>query len=128
VRHCAALEWIGAGGYQVCLGRWSPENLRRAWDARNKSDLKAAITYYQKAIAIDPEFCAALNDLGTAYLQTDQLDLAIEQFNKAIVVDAHAAKPNSDLAIAYLRQDRYANAERAARRALDLDRVSTHGH
>jgi tetratricopeptide (TPR) repeat protein len=102
--------------------------LTRAGEARNKGDFGAAITYYQKATAIDPEFSAAFNDLGILYLQTEQLDLAIEQFNRAIVIDAHAARPHSNLAMAYLRQDRYADAEYVARRALDLDRVSTHGH
>ena len=98
----------------------------RASKAVQMGDLEAAIQHYKKAIAIDPEFCAAINNLGSAYLRVNGTDLAIEQFNKAIAVDPHAAMPYSNLAIAYLRQDKYSDAERTARRALDLNRAGVH--
>ena len=110
------------------IPRRAEREFKRALAAEDKVDREAAITYFQKAIAIDPQFCAALNDLGTTYLRKDQLDLAIEQFNKAIAVDPHAARPYSNLAIAYIRKDQYSDAERAARRVLDLDRAGTRGH
>ena len=53
--------------------------------------------------------------------------MAIEQFTKAIAVDPHAAVPHLNLAIAYLRQCLFADAEQAARRAVDLDRVGRYG-
>jgi len=110
------------------IPRRADREFKKAWAAQRKGDRETAIVYFQKAIAIDAEFCAALNDLGTTYLQTDQPDLAIEQFNKAIAVDPHRAKPYSNLALAYLRKDQYSDAERAARYALDLDRTGAYGH
>jgi tetratricopeptide (TPR) repeat protein len=98
----------------------------RASKALQKGDLEAAIQYYKKAIAIDPGFSTAINNLGSTYLRVNGTDLAIEQFNKAIAVDPHAATPYSNLAIAYLRQDQYSDAERTARRALDLNRAGVH--
>lgn len=65
----------------------------RAWKARNKGALEKAIQHFEAAIAIDPEFAAALNDLGMTYLHLQRLDSAIKQFSKAIAVDAHAAMP-----------------------------------
>jgi Flp pilus assembly protein TadD len=109
------------------IPKQAERDYRKAWVARDKGDLQTAILDFQKAIAIDPEFHEALNDLGTTYLQLNQIDLAIEQFNKAMAADPHAAKPCSNLAIAYLRSQQYADAERAARRVLDLDRAGTHG-
>jgi len=106
--------------------RRAKREVKSAWAARNEGDFQRAIVHFQKAIAIDPAFCAALNDLGTAYLETGQADLAIEQFNKVIAVDPHVARGYSNLAIAYLRKDQYSDAERAARRAVDLDRMDTH--
>src|SRR5206468_12919189 len=41
-------------------------------------------------------------------------------------VDPRAALPCSNLAIAYLLQNQYRDAERIARRAVDLDRTGTH--
>jgi tetratricopeptide (TPR) repeat protein len=108
--------------------RRAEREFKRALAAEGKGDRERAIVYFQKAIAIDPEFSAAFNDLGTTYLQTDQLDLAIEQFNKAIAADPYGATPYSNLPLAYLRTEQYNDAERAARRALELDRTGTHGH
>jgi Flp pilus assembly protein TadD len=110
------------------IPRRAEREYQRAVAADGKGDHKAAITSFQKAIAIDPEFCMALNNLGAEYLQTNEVDLAIEQFNKAVAVDPHAVKPYSNLAIAYLRKEQFGDAERAARRVLDIDRADTHGH
>ena len=108
--------------------RRAEREFQRALAAREKGDREMAILSFRKAIAIDPDFCAALNDLGVSYLETDRIDLAIEQFDKAVAIDPHAPKPYANLAIAYLRKGEYADAERAARRVIDLDRAGTHGH
>jgi tetratricopeptide (TPR) repeat protein len=60
--------------------RCAQQEFKRARVAQLKGDHQAAIVLFQKAIAIDPDFCEALNDLGKSYLEIDQLDLAIEQF------------------------------------------------
>jgi tetratricopeptide (TPR) repeat protein len=99
---------------------------QRALKARNKGDNEQAIAHFQRAISADPEFSAALNDLGATYFQLGKIDTAIEQFKQAINVDPHAAMPCSNLAVAYLWQQQYRDAERVARRAVDLDRGSTH--
>ena len=100
----------------------------RASKAVQKGDLEAAIQYFKKAIAIDPEFSAAINALGSTYLRVNCIDPAIEQFNKAIAVDPHEAGPYSNLALAFLGQEQYCGAERTARRALDLDRTGIYVH
>jgi tetratricopeptide (TPR) repeat protein len=99
----------------------------RALKAKEKGENEKAITYFKKALAVDPEFCAAINDLGTTYLQLERTDLAVEQFQQAIALDPHTAPPFSNLAIAYLMQNEFTDAERAARQAIDLDRAGTHG-
>ena len=99
----------------------------RGLKAKDKGEDEAAVSYFRKAIAVDPEFCAAFNGLGTVYLRWNKLELAVEQFNNAIFVDPHAATPYSNLALAYIMQTYYADAERAARRAIDLNRTAAHG-
>ncbi len=100
---------------------------QRALKAEDRGDRQAAIEHLQKAIRIDPEFCAARNDLGANYLFTNHIDLAIEQLNKTIAIDPHAAMPYSNLAVAFLMQNRLDDAERAARQEVDLDRAGTRG-
>jgi tetratricopeptide (TPR) repeat protein len=100
---------------------------QRGRKAKEKGENEKAIAYFKKAIAVDPEFCAAINDLGTTYLRLDRTDLAVEQFQQAIAVDPHAAEPHSNMALGYLMQNEYADAQRAARRAIDLDRGGAHG-
>ncbi len=126
-------EWpVGATVTVHELGHKVPKQAERefakAWTARDKGDRTAAIASFQKAIAIDPEYCAALNDLGTTYLDTNQVSLAIEQFDKAIAIDPHAPKPYTNLAIAFLKQEQFRDAERAARRVIDLDPSDTRGN
>ncbi|HXJ41067.1 MAG TPA: tetratricopeptide repeat protein, partial [Bryobacteraceae bacterium] len=107
--------------------RKAEREFKRAWAARDKGNLDVAIMSFHKAIALDPKYCAALNDLGITYLQTDQVDLAIEQFNKIIAIDPHSSSAYSNLAIGSLRKEQFTDGERLARRALALDRTSTHG-
>jgi Flp pilus assembly protein TadD len=97
-----------------------------ALKATKKGDNENTIAHLNKAIAVDPEFCAAMNNLGVAYLESDRLAMAVEQFTKAIGVDPHASRPHENLALAYLRQGLLKDAERTARRAADLDRVNPH--
>ena len=103
------------------------KEFERARKATNEGEKENAIAHYHKAIAADPEFFAAINNLGVTYLDLNRVDVAIEQFTKAIAVDPHAPLPEANLAIAYLRQGLIADAERAARRAVDLDRVGRYG-
>src|SRR3982751_1325601 len=99
----------------------------RALKAKHKGQNEDAIAHFRSAISLDPEFSAAINDLGTTYLKLNKINLAVEQFSKAITVDPHSPLPCSNLAIAYLRENQYRDAERTARRAVDLDPADTHG-
>jgi tetratricopeptide (TPR) repeat protein len=100
------------------------KEFERAQKATNEGEKERAIAHYQKAIAADPEFLAAINNLGVTYFDLNRVDVAIEQFTKAIAVDPHAAAPQINLALVHFRQGRFADAERAARRAVDLDHVN----
>jgi len=99
----------------------------RAHRDLDKGSIEKAIPHLETAIAIDPDFSAALNDLGTSYIMLRRVDSAIEQLTKAIAVDPHAAMPHSNLALAYLQKHQYAEAERLARRAVALDQTWAHG-
>lgn len=97
----------------------------RAARAQDKGDHEKAIEHLKKAVAIDPEFTEAANNLGVAYLHTNHVDLAINQFNKVIAIDPHGTLANSNLAVAFLMQKHFIEAERAARHQLELERAGT---
>ena len=99
----------------------------RAVNAGKRGENDKAIAYYKRAIAADPEFAEAINDLGVAYLRSNSIELAVEEFTKAIAVDPHAPLPYDNLANAYLRERLFVDAERTARRGIDLDRVGSYG-
>ena len=48
-----------------------------------KGDIPSAISFYQRAISLDPNFAQAYSNLGVAYAFADQIDLAAENVSKA---------------------------------------------
>jgi tetratricopeptide (TPR) repeat protein len=94
----------------------------RATDARVKRRFEEAIGHLKKAISIDPEFTVARNNLAAIYMWKAKPELAVEQLEEAIRFDPHATIPYSNLALSYLQLDQLADAERAGRQAVDLDR------
>jgi|HubBroStandDraft_6_1064221.scaffolds.fasta_scaffold01077_4 hypothetical protein len=90
---------------QIPSGSISAHDLRSPAKARSeyekgyrflmRKDLQAAIQGLSKSIAIYPEFVAAHNALGTAYLSLGESQQAREAFAKAVALDDHL--PNSYL-------------------------------
>jgi len=99
----------------------------KAIKERRKGDTAAAIEHLKKAVALDPEFWAANNDLGAAYLDINDVNEAIQQFNKGISIDPNAPLSYANLAVAYLRETRNQDAERAVREELKMNPVDPRG-
>jgi hypothetical protein len=95
---------------------------------RLKGNHQSAIEHLKTAVAIDPEFLAAWNDLGANYMSLNQSDLAITPFEKVIEIDPHEPIGYANLGTAYLVQNEPAAAERAAREEIKLDRKGTRGN
>jgi len=75
---------------------------RYAWNKRTPADLQAAVSYFNQAIAADPEYAVAYSGLADAYS----------------VMPFFGGNPNED----------YAKSNTAARRALELDATLAHPH
>jgi tetratricopeptide (TPR) repeat protein len=100
----------------------------QATKERLKGNHQSAIEHLERAVAIDPEFLAAWNDLGANYMSLNQSDLAIAPFEKVIEIDPHEPLGYANLGTAYLVQNEPAAAERAAREEIKLDRRGTRGN
>jgi tetratricopeptide (TPR) repeat protein len=73
---------------------------------------KQAVQYYEKALAIDPDFTAARNDLGSVYLREGYFTLAVQQFKATIQFRPHDTTANYNLGLIYLDQGKYDQAAR----------------
>ncbi|MCD6385723.1 tetratricopeptide repeat protein [Candidatus Sumerlaeota bacterium] len=75
------------------------------WSVANcfaqKGDFSSAKAYYQKALAYDPEFCDALNNLGTLLFKQGQYHQAARYFERAIQLDPHYVKGYYNLGVYY---------------------------
>jgi tetratricopeptide (TPR) repeat protein len=93
--------------------------------ARAANLLSDAIEHYQRAVAIDPAYVAARNNLGKCLLDLNPSS-AIEQFEAAIAIDPLQPVLYMNIALAYSLMHRHGDAERAARQAVTLDRAGSH--
>jgi Ca-activated chloride channel family protein len=85
-----------------------------------RKDLQAAIEHLTKSIAIYPNFVAAHNALGTAYLNLSQNPQALQEFARAIALDDHLPNSYLNLGCAQLVLKQYADAEVALKKASAL--------
>lgn len=68
---------------------------------RSSGSLSTAISYYQKAIQLDPTNAQVYNNLGSVHAQQGNLGRAIELFQKAIDLDSTYTDAFYNLAMAY---------------------------
>jgi tetratricopeptide (TPR) repeat protein len=97
---------------------------RAAVEARHRADGETAIAHLLKAVAIDPEFAAAHNDMAAQYLDGKRYDSALAELDKAEALDPASIAVQLNRAICLSRIGRFVEAETAARRAMQLDGAS----
>ena len=70
-------------------------------ESQRIGDVSAAMSLYQKAIALDPTFSVAHNDLGVIYEAAGLPDRAEESYLKAIMIDPGYSSAYTNLAMLY---------------------------
>jgi tetratricopeptide (TPR) repeat protein len=109
-----------------------PGSAQKAFDkgeqAAAKGRLQQARAFFQEAVALDPEFVDAYNELGAAEVGLNDLPHAADEFQKAInIVPEHPlALPN--LSIVLAKMHRFHEAGDVARRALRVAPGSSEVH
>ncbi len=93
-----------------------------------KKNLPEAIVHLEKALEFDPEYLFARRNLALCYLRTGDDEKAIAQFQMIIKADPRSASTYAGMSSAYVALQRFADAENAARRTLDIDGSSELGH
>ena len=91
-------------------------------EADNKSE--EGIEHLRKAIAIDPNYMEAYNNLGSRLMTAGRTTEAIEALNHAAMLDPTSSFVHSNLGVVYLSTKNLPEAERQGRLAVALDPTS----
>ena len=89
-----------------------------AYDSKGMFD--EAIAECKKAIAINPNYAEAHNNLGLAYGDKGMFDEAIAECKKAIAINPNYAKAHNNLAVVYYEQGQYDLAIKHCDKAIEL--------
>ena len=87
----------------------------------NDERYSEAVTAFQNAITLDPDFTTAYYNLGLAHLNMEMYPRAVDALQKTIVLDSTYKAAHHSLALAYFGQQELGKARAAARDALKLD-------
>lgn len=108
---------------------------RHFWNKQTNKDLDRAIEYFQRAIAIDPNYALAYAGLADAYslniigANRERMAKAREAALKALSLDENLAEAHASLGrILVVDEYDFAGAEREMRRAIDLNPNYGIGH
>ena len=75
----------------------------QGWELQSFGNITRALGLYKKAVALDPDYAVAYNDLGVIYEAAGRLDLAEKYYLKAVTVDRYYLSAYSNLALLYER-------------------------
>jgi tetratricopeptide (TPR) repeat protein len=80
-----------------------------------------AMSHYQQALALNPDYIEARNNLGLVLLQKGRVDESIAQYRKALEIDPDFDLAHNNLGLALLRKGQVDQAIAQYRQALALD-------
>jgi choline-sulfatase len=102
----------------------NPENYRASYETgllEAKNNPAAALSAYQKAIAIQPNFSPAQRELGMAFFQQKDYAAAATHLEKALSLGLEDARLHNFLGICYSQTNRMSKAVHEHQRAIALD-------
>ena len=86
------------------------ENYNIGYKAFHSEDYRKAISYYRKAIQLDPKFSDAMDNCGIAYRRLGNLDSAAYFYKESIKINPEGMVAHGNLAIIYSHQGKYEDA------------------
>lgn len=76
----------------------------KGYEAQDRGDIDSAISWYQKATNLDPDYAVPHNDLGILFEAKGWLDRAESEYRKALELDFDYGKAHTNLALLYERK------------------------
>jgi len=96
------------------------KEMQKSDKALRAGDIKGSAEHLEKLLDIMPDSAIAHNSLGTRYVVLRDYDKAVEEFEKAAALKPGYRLAMDNVAVTYCMQHRYAEAEPAAREALEI--------
>ena len=90
-------------------------------DESESGNFSKAIEYFEKAVAIDPQFAFAWDNLGICYRKLNNFDKALECYNKSLEIDHNGSMPLQNIPVVYVYKKEYAKAVEAYERLAKFD-------
>jgi tetratricopeptide (TPR) repeat protein len=94
---------------------------KRGWDFYQKRDYDKAISDYNEAIRLNPNYAEAYNNRGIVYDDKKEYDEAISDYNEAIRLNPNYAWPYNNRGSAYTSKKEYDKAISDLNEAIRLD-------
>ncbi len=125
---CAAATWVQAGTWKDAATVWA--HARDAVEGNylayhnfgleldHQGRLEDAMAYYEKALALKPDYFEARYNLGFALLRLGRMDDAARNFRMALAIDPRAPEANTNLGIVLAEQGKFEEAVARFDRAL----------
>lgn len=102
------------------------KEFKAARRAQRAGDNAEAVKRLNRAIADDPAFADAHNDLGALYVGMKRYGDALRELDAALALDAADLEAHVNRALCLARMERYPEAETEARRAIQLNPPDDH--
>jgi len=93
---------------------------QEGYSAAERGDLAESETKYLAAIARDPDYCDAMDNLAVQYRRTGRTEEAIKLYERSVAVAPHNEMGWQNLGFAYQSLDRYDDALRAYQQIIDM--------
>lgn len=90
--------------YAVSLDEEAVSYRNNGYLAQERGDIDAAISWYQKAISMDPNYATPHNDLGILFEVKGWPDRAEVEYQKTLAIDPKYANAHTNLALLYERK------------------------
>lgn len=119
---------VNSAEFTKLVSKPALKEFKKGMNADKDGRVDDAIAHYQKAVSLAPEFYAARNNLGSAYLGKSQFDAAQEQFEKVIQTNPSDAAAYFNLGNLFLLTQKYQDAARWLEQGLSREPNSALGH
>lgn len=121
-------EMVSVAQLRHKIPREAHVEFRKGTEALKKREVRSAVDHLKAAVAIDPAFADAHNDLAVAYLRLNEDQESAEHFQKAIELDPGYQPAGNNLCVVLLKMKRYAEAGEVAGRILKTGAGSAVAH